>query len=233
MHIYFSQKKSLSLILFLLLFSLKIIGQSTVAVTNKTSKEFLKSNKLNQPITLDNLDLALLKSTVFHLLNTKSKVAFKQSTDLAFITNKILQNKKKSYFTSSYRSERRLKKEVQNHFKLFDTTPPYLAISCGNLPLLNLRKKRKYQFDKEEGLFLTPSKNRKKKGTPIPNHTYLSLGKQILRNLSFTGGSKMLSNKQYEEMGLAIDIEQKSAKRMPYLKVLWVVSGYRLKLLRS
>ena len=211
-------------------------AQSPIFVKNKTSKSFLTSKTVKQHLDIDHIDLDLLKTTIFHLLNSKSKVEFEHSNKPATIAEKMLISKRGFAFKPNIKRKKQWKRSLQKERKQRDYHASYVDLSFDYLPVLNFKTSQKYLFSEQtasqEQGFYYPSKSKKKAPVLIPNHTYLSFAKTLLKRLYKTRGNSILTSKQYQELGLAIQIEQKTENRMPYLKVFWIAGGYRLKLLR-
>ena len=63
---------------------------------------------------------------------------------------------------------------------------------------------------------------------PIPSHTYQSFVEECFKRMAKIGCQKVLGAKEYETVGIALDLKQKTETRMPFVKVLLIVGGYRL-----
>ena len=203
------------------------------------TESFFNAQLSNAPLELDHIDLELLNATLFFTLNkkrTKGRKTVLKSNEKLFNTCKYIVEKYSGNSLKRFRmKENRIQRIAKKSCLQYDFNGTYTDVVVDYLPLLKMRENQKYVFDNQQDgdqVFFFP---KRKKSTlphkPIPNHTYQSLVEKIIRRSGRMNGMSSVRHKGFSEIGCYISIEQRNPKKIPYVKMTWIVGGYRLGLL--
>lgn len=212
-----------------------------------TYQSFFETNLPDQEIDVNDIDEELLNATLFFYINKKRakgrRKALIPSESLFMACSNILEkysgntiNKLGTYSSNKRRNKKKnskLQKILKKHSKGNGFKGSFVSAELMYLPVMKISKGEKYFFDDEleegENNFFFGKKNKRKKDpTPIASHSYLSLVKQIIKQKP-----RQIKAKQFSELGCQIQIVQKSKKKIPYVKVIWMLGGYRLSLVKT
>lgn len=200
------------------------------------TQSFFKAELSEASIQLDNIDLELLNATLFFTLNKKRMRGRKKELHFnssLIQTCKFIVEKYSSSGLQRFRNKRnRIKKLGKKYSEANNFKGTYTDIIAYGIPLLKIRGNQKYIYDNtldEENVFFF--KKKKKNSTPpkpISAYSYQSL---IDTFISRSGGMSGIRNKSFSEFGCYIAIEQRTPKKIPHAKIVWMMGGYRLGLI--
>lgn len=213
---------------FLLIFQFVCLGCTFLSAQNSST----------ELVDYENFDAELFNQTIFELVNKERKkrkrTAFRYKNKLEQLAYVELKKKRGTYFKADFRKKSRLLKYLQKGRRQVGYPASYLECSFDYLPALQYDKKQKYLYRPDEGeqvdFFIYNGKDKEK--TEIEPHTYLSLAQKALKQMGSIGAKNFGRTKFYQDFACATMIVQKEEKRMPYIKVLCVLGGYRLSLLK-
>lgn len=187
-------------------------------------------------IDYENFDSEYLATLLFALLNGQReksrRQAFSYSYRLQELAESVVKEKRGTYFRQSNQKRKRLLKKLNLKVKTSEYQGRYLDCSADFLPLLPLKEGEKYYYEGGERKFFKYDKE-KKKAEPVGEYTYEALAEEILRRTSRVVGRTFRSTKNHVDFGCFIKTEQKANNRMPRIKVLCIIGGYRLGQLKT
>ena len=210
-------------------------------ITSYDTESFFNAQLSDAPIELGNIDLELLNATLFFTLNkkrTKGRKKKLRPSDELFKTCKYIVEKYSGNSLKRFRSKKnRIQKLVKKACVQNDFNGTYTDVVVDFLPLLNIREKQKYVYNNKHDDDLVFFFPKRRKSTspqkPIPNHTYQSWVEKIISRSGKMNGMSSIRNKGFSEIGCYISIEQRTPRKIPYAKMIWIVGGYRLNLLEE
>lgn len=188
-------------------------------------------------IDFENFDNEYLATHIFTLLNQQReksrRQAFNYSYRLQGLAESIVKEERGTYFRQSCKKHKRILKKLKLKAKNSEYQGRYLDCSMDFLPLLQLKEGEKYYFKEENDQNFFKYKKKKKEAEPIEKYTYEALAEEILRRTSRLVGRTFRSTKNHVDFGCFIQAEQKASNRIPRIKVLCIIGGYRLGRLKS
>jgi len=192
----------------------------------------------NEIVDYENFDAELFNQTMFILINKerekRRRNAFRYRYKLEKVAYAELEKKSGRYFKSNFRRKERLLKYLQKGRRLAGYQASYLECSFDYIPALQYDEKQKYLYIPNEGeqvdFFIFNGKG--KENTEIKQHTYLSLATEAIKQMGNIGARNFGRTKFYQDFACAALLVQKDKNRMPHIKILCVLGGYRLSLLK-
>ena len=228
----------------------RVISQEMIraACTDSTFSFLAESNLANQAIEHNDIDIELLNATLYFYINKKRdkgrRTAYQPNQFLFNSCKRIVEKYSGGTLLRFEKKKKRFLNAIKKQAKAANFHGNYLKGYCDYLPVMKISVKGKYIFDEDydDGMHLFfHKKKRKKKITkgsrkdlkPIESHTYLSLAELIFKRSKVFNRSAAISGKQYSQLGCYVSVYQKNEKKIPKVKVVWVVGGYRLEGLKE
>ena len=212
---------------------------SNIYISSYNEQSFFESRISEQIIDVENIDEELLNATfiftINKLRNKGRRRTLKPNEELLQTCKNIVTKYSGNTFlrfNKNKKHKKRFKKILKKRAKEANFNGIFIEGKVDYLPLIKIKKKKRYIYDEtiDEGkhLFFYKKKkknyNNKKEFRPIEYHTYQSFIDSFFR---YQSNSKIKA-KYFSEIGAYIQVVQKSKKKIPYAKIIWVVGGFRL-----
>jgi len=205
------------------------------------TQSFFDTELSDATIQLDQIDLELLNATLFFTLNKKRTRGWRKELSFNSTLSQTCKFIVEKYSSSGLQRFRNKKNRIIKLGKKYSTANnfhgAYTDIVSDGIPLLKIRDNQKYIYDNtldDENVFFF---RKRKKNTaphkPISIHTYQSLVDALISRSGRMNGMSGIRNKSFSEFGCYIAIEQRTPKRIPHAKMVWMVGGYRLGLVKE
>ena len=203
-------------------------------IDNYTTEQFLSSSLADQELDPFDVDLELLKATLFFLIN-KKRGSRTSNFNYSPILSLVVFNYLKTYGARNFRSDRNNKRKIERmisnvtkqlRYQGF-ATPVFVDLAY----TLDYDDRKRYMWQEEEQQFYY---RRTKKDAPlvsIPRYTYRSFAEQHLRRMQKQQfANKVLRDKAYTDLGCHVQLYWKRKHRIPQIKIMWMTGARRLAL---
>jgi hypothetical protein len=205
-------------------------------------ESFLSQTIGSKEVDVYDFDPGLLNACVFFTLNqyrlNKKRKAFVYSPELEKVAYNYVQIQS-SYKFRYYQNERdKLFKGLETVTKIFGFPGTLVDANAAYPYALNYEGKKDFYYDRKDSVTKTKlyygkktkSKDKNTIRELIPNETYLSLAKKIVRKWSSRSDKKRSKSRAYTYMACYVDIDERTLnrRRIPQIKAVQIFGGYRI-----